>query len=141
MTLKTLAPAMSLTTLIQIFPSLVSHQSPQMMNTTHLVTVARRVMGLVMMKRTAILTVMTAEVSNHVVKIAHLSCETLHDIEPNCTHLDDDGANTSQLPQSPSITPLPAQQEASLPHSVDDELAGTCMCIFGHMQQCNNVEV
>ena len=78
MILKTSAPAMSLTTLIQMLPSIVSHQSPQMMNTTRLVTVAWIVMTLVMTKKTAMLMVMTAEVSNHVVRIGYLSYETRH---------------------------------------------------------------
>jgi len=77
MTLKTSAAAMSLMTLIQMLPSIVSHQSPQIMNTTHPVTVAWILMTLVMTKKTAMFMVMTAEASNHVVRIGYLSYETI----------------------------------------------------------------
>lgn len=70
MILKTSVPAMTPMTLIQMLLFVVSHQLPQMMNTTRLVTAAWIVMALVMMKRTAMLMVM---ISNHVVRTGYLS--------------------------------------------------------------------
>ena len=67
MILKTSAPAM---TPIQMLLFVVSHQSPQMMNTTHLVTSAWIVMALVMTKGIAMLMAM---ISNHVIRIDYLS--------------------------------------------------------------------
>ena len=134
--LKTLAPApvRILTTRIQIRPSVVFHRSLQMKNTPHLVMVAQRAMALMVMKRTAKLTVRTETLVNTMNLIKH---KLWFNFMLNVAYIDDDanGASTSQLPESSSLTQHTdesSHQEACTSHAVDDEL-GKVTCHIGGM--------